>query len=46
MGVQPPKGFKPLTDTEPYDGSSESQEHMDAFKSRMTLAEESDPVKC
>ena len=40
------RGFKPLTDMEPYDGSSDPQEHVDAFKSRMALARASDPVRC
>ena len=34
MSVNLPKGFKPPTDMEPYDGSFDPQEHMDAFKSR------------
>ena len=46
METQPPKGFKPLSDMEPYDESSDPQEYMDAFKSRMVLAGASDPVKC
>lgn len=46
MNIQPPKGFKPPTDIEPYDKSTDPQEHMDAFKSRMALARASDPVKC
>ena len=45
MSVKLPRGFKPPTDMEPYDGSSDPQEHMDAFKSRMALAEASDPVR-
>ena len=46
MGTQPSKGFKSPSDMEPYDGSSDPQEHMDAFKSRMALAGVSDPIKC
>lgn len=46
MGVQPPKGFKPPTNMEPYDRSIDPQEHMDAFKLRMALARASDLVKC
>ena len=46
MGAQPPKGFKPPSDMEPYDGSSDPYEHIDAFKSRMALAGVSDPIKC
>ena len=44
MGTQPSKGFKSSSDMEPYDGSSDPQEHMDAFKSRMALAEASDSL--
>ena len=46
MSVKLPRGFKPPTDMEPYDGSSDPQEHMDAFKSRMALAGASDLVRC
>ena len=46
MGVQLPKGFKPPSDLEPYDGSTNPQEHMDAFKSRVALVGASNPVKC
>ena len=46
MSVQPPKGFKPPTDMDPYDGSIDPQEHLDIFKSIMALAEAFDPVKC
>ena len=46
MSVKLPKGFQPLTDMGPYDGSMDPQEHMDAFKSRMTLAKTSDPIRC
>ena len=46
MSVKLPRGFKPLTDMKPYDWSSNSQEHMDAFKSKMALAGASDPVRC
>ena len=45
MGVSLPKGFKPPFDMEPYDKSTNLQEHMDAFKSRMTLAGAFEPVK-
>ena len=46
IGTQPPKGFKPPSNMEPYDESSDPQEHMDAFKSRMALAGVSNPSKC
>ena len=46
MGVPLPKGFKPPSDLEGYNGSTDPQEHMDAFKSRMTLARVLGPVKC
>ena len=46
MSVKLPKGFKPPTDMEPYDGSTDPQEHMDAFKSRMALAGASNLVRC
>ena len=46
MSVKLPRRFKPSTDMEPYDGSSDPQEHMDAFKSRMALAGASDPMRC
>ena len=46
MQTQPPKGFKPPSDMETYDGSTDPQEHMDAFKSRMALARVSDLVRC
>ena len=46
MSIQPPKPFKPPTDMDPYDGSTDPQEHLDAFKSRMVLTGASDPIKC
>lgn len=46
VGVSLPKEFKPASDMEPYDESTNSQEHMDTFKSRIILAGASDPVKC
>ena len=46
MSISLSKGFKPPTDMEPYDGSMEPQKHMDAFKSRMTLAGAFDLVNC
>ena len=46
MSVKLPRGFKPSIDMEPYDGSFDPQEHMDAFKSRTALAGASDLVKC
>lgn len=44
MSVKLPRVFKPQTNMEPYDGSFDPQEHMDAFKSRMALAGASDLV--
>ena len=35
-----------LQSTEPYDGITNPQEHMDAFKSKMTPVGASNPVKC
>ena len=46
MSVKLPRGFKPPTDMEPYDGSSDPQEHINVFKSRMVLAGASDLVRC
>ena len=46
MNIQPTKGFKPLTNMEHYDRSTDPQEHMDTFKSKMALARVFDPVKC
>ena len=46
MSVKLSKGFKPSTDVEPYDGSSNPQGHMDAFKCRMALAGASNPLRC
>ena len=46
MGTQPSKGFKPPFDMELYDGSTNPQERMDAFKLRMALAKVSNPVNC
>ena len=46
IGIQLPKGFNPPFDLVPYDGSTEPQEHIDTFKSRMALAGASDPNKC
>ena len=46
ISVKLPRGFKPPIDMEPYDGSSDQQEHMDVFKFRMTLAGVSDPMRC
>ena len=40
------KDFMPPTYIEPYDESTDPQEHMDTFKSRMTFAAASDLVKC
>ena len=36
MNIPLPKGFKPPTDIEPYEGTINSQEYLDAFRSRMT----------
>ena len=38
MSVNLPREFKPPTDMESYDRSTDPQEHMDVFKSRMALA--------
>ena len=46
MNVKPPRGFKSPIDMEPYDGSTDPQEHMDTFKYRMALVGASDPVRC
>ena len=46
MSIRVPKGFKPPTDVEPYKGSTDPQEHIDAFKSRITLVRASNPIKC
>ena len=45
ISVKLPRGFKPPTDMEPYDGSSNPQEHMDAFKSKMAFARASNPMR-
>ena len=41
-----PKWFKPPFDLEPYDRSTNPQEHMDAFKTRMIVTKASNIVKC
>ena len=46
MSVKLPRGFKPPTDMKPYDESSNPQEHMDAFISRMAMAGALDSVRC
>ena len=46
IGVPLSKWFNPPSDLEPYDGSINPQEHMDAFKSRMTVAKVPNLVKC
>ena len=46
MSIKLLEGFKTFTDMELYEGSTDPQKHMDAFKSRMTLAEASNLIKC
>ena len=46
MSISLFKRFKPPTNMEPYDRSMDPQKHIDAFKSRMTPAGASDPIKC
>ena len=46
MSVKLPRGFKLPTDMEPYDRSSDPQEHVDAFMSKMALSGASDLVRC
>ena len=46
MSVKLLKGFKPPTDMEPYDESTDPQEYMGVFKSRMALVGAYDPVRC
>ena len=46
MSVKLPRGFKPPTDMESYDGSIDPQEHMDVFKSIIALIGASDPIRC
>ena len=45
MSILFPKGFKLPISMELYEGSTDSQEHLDAFKSKMILARASDPIK-